>query len=294
MAKLAVSSVGFKNIEDIVSFHIETRVALELGVNLCEKDLEILHRAGVQVLSVHVPCPKRTLLPNFASRDDSIVAASRDIFLESCQTALKFGCEIVVLHPGYCMDDLMPTESGERERSLQRVVGSANVVVDRTYVLNEEYKLHFAALLKNIRNLLKDTRRLGIELACENLNPKYFYMVQTVEEITALAEIDGVNLCLDLGHLWISSLVHGFDYYGAIEEILMTGKVIEIHASNNDSTIGRYQDSHDHLYNGTIDYRRVVEILRTFDHKNLVFTVEVKHDPRSDLIFLEKIHFPVS
>jgi sugar phosphate isomerase/epimerase len=294
MAKLAVSSVGFKNVEDMVSFHTETRVALELGVNLCEEDLEVLHQSGVQVLSVHVPCPKRTSLPNFASRDDSIVAASRDIFLESCQTALKFGCEIVVLHPGYCMDDLMPTESGERERSLQRVVGSANVVVDRAYVLNKEYKLRFATMLGNIRGLVEDIRTVDVKLACENLNPKHFYMVQTSEEIRALASMDGVNLCLDLGHLWISSLVHGFDYCKAVEEVLMTGKVVEIHASNNNSAIGRYQDSHDHLYNGAIDYQEVVEILRRFDHENFVFTVEVKDDPRSDLTFLEKIDFPAT
>lgn len=288
---LAVSSVAFKDVEETRDFYVELNIPIELGVNLDKGQLDFLDKAKVKARSVHVPCPKSFMLPNFAAFDESVLNSSREIFLESCRTAFRFGCNIVSLHPGYCTDALMPTEPEEREKSLQRTTGRSQTVVEPSYVFEKNYMLHFEALERNLREITKEIKNFGLKLACENLNPKYFYMVQTPSEIKRLMDIDSVNICLDLGHLWISSLVHGFEFYSSVEELVSTGKVIEIHASNNDSSVGKYNDAHDHLYHGSIDYRRVLKILQKFDREDLLFTIEVKHDPRSDLLFLKESGF---
>lgn len=94
---LAVSSVAFKDVEETRDFYVELNIPIELGVNLDKGQLDFLDKAKVKARSVHVPCPKSFMLPNFATFDESVLNSSREIFWKVVErrsglVAISFHC----------------------------------------------------------------------------------------------------------------------------------------------------------------------------------------------------------
>jgi sugar phosphate isomerase/epimerase len=99
----------------------------------------------------------------------------------------------------------------------------------------------------------------------ENLNPRLTYLFQLPEELTALArEIPEIVFCVDLGHLWISSLAHGFEFLQGLREILATGRVVSVHVHDNPSTLGPppvLADDHTLIGSGRVPIGEALSVL---------------------------------
>ena len=71
-----------------------------------------------QVLSGHAPCPAGTFLPNLGSRNRENLEKSFNVIRESAVTTAYFEGEILVLHAGYTMDDLVYRDYRLRQATL--------------------------------------------------------------------------------------------------------------------------------------------------------------------------------
>ena len=251
--KISVSSIAFKNLEELT--------------------------------------PKEPLLPNFASFDSAALEKSLTILMKSVEVANELDVDTLVIHPGYALDGLLPTDSKERDALLAEwaekekdfIIHESFSVTEASYVKSDVYRKYLENLAFNLSKL-----RIFLEkhLALENLNPRLFYIPQTPEDVVYLVEKTDFDICLDTGHLWISSQVNDFDFYEGLESILRTHKVRVVHLNNNSSSSskGQFKDDHDHLLSGEIDMHKVLRILDGYDIE--VLTVEVKKDPTEDVTFL--------
>ena len=110
-----------------------------------------------------------------------------------------------------------------------------------SYVKSDVYRKYLENLVLNLSKL-----RIFLEkhLDLENLNPRLFYIPQIPEDVVYLVEKTGFDICLDTGHLWISSQVNEFDFYDGLVSILRTHKIRVVHLNNNSSNAskGRFGD----------------------------------------------------
>ena len=290
--KISVSSIAFKNLEELLNFFDSHRkMYLELGVNLSKRDISKIREKDIKISSLHVPSPKEPLLPNFASFDSAALEKSLTILMKSVEVANELDVDTLVIHPGYALDGLLPTDSKERDALLAEwaekekdfIIHESFSVTEASYVKSDVYRKYLENLAFNLSKL-----RIFLEkhLALENLNPRLFYIPQTPEDVVYLVEKTDFDICLDTGHLWISSQVNDFDFYEGLESILRTHKVRVVHLNNNssNSSKGQFKDDHDHLLSGEIDMHKVLRILDGYDIE--VLTVEVKRDPTEDVTFL--------
>lgn len=199
------------------------------------------------VVSVHAPCPRSAHFPNLGSRDPSVRRASLEDIRRSAETAAAFGAGFVVLHPGYTLDVAVPVDSSRRFAVLARHAGG-----EERYVWSREgsictpgycetaaCRLHREEATANLAEALRICESEGVELAVENLNPRVTYLFQLPAELVHVVHVlPQLRLCVDLGHLWISSLVHGFDFVSGLRDILATGRVVSAHVHDNDSRLG--------------------------------------------------------
>jgi sugar phosphate isomerase/epimerase len=113
-----------------------------------------------------------------------------------------------------------------------------------------------------------------VRLAVENLNPRVTYLFQLPEELVLLAsEVPEVVLCVDLAHLWISSLVHGFGFADGLLRILATGRVVTTHVHDNDSRLEpsrRLADDHAAIGTGRVPIRQALPLLAAAGVRTLV------------------------
>ena len=117
--KISVSSIAFKNLEELLNFFDSHRkMYLELGVNLSKRDISKIREKDIKISSLHVPSPKEPLLPNFASFDSAALEKSLTILMKSVEVANELDVDTLVIHPGYALDGLLPTDSKERDALL--------------------------------------------------------------------------------------------------------------------------------------------------------------------------------
>ncbi len=145
--------------------------------------------------------------------------------------------------------------------------------------------------LKHLQKAANVCINKGIRLAVENLNPRLTYLFQMPEDfIRLIKEIDNIFICIDIGHLWISALVHKFDYFDALESIISTDRVVSAHIHDNASVSGSnyyYNDDHGSIGSGNVPVRESVDILVKKSSANLI--VEAVSDPMRNLELLEEI-----
>jgi sugar phosphate isomerase/epimerase len=199
------------------------------------------------VVSVHAPCPRSMNFPNLGSRDPSVLRASLEDIRRSAETAAAFGAGFVVLHPGYALDVAVPVDSDRRLAALSRHAGDAaryiwspgGRICTPGYCETAEYRLRREDTTARLVEAVRLCTAEGVALAVENLNPRVAYLFQTPAELVGLVHaLPQLSLCVDLGHLWISSLVHGFDFVSGLRDMLATGRVVSAHVHDNGSQLG--------------------------------------------------------
>jgi sugar phosphate isomerase/epimerase len=91
-----------------------------------------------------------------------------------------------------------------------------------------------------------------------------------------LAALQDVYLCLDVGHLWISSFVYEFPYLPAIQRILDTKKVVNCHLHSNATNAGmkRFSDDHHTFDKHDFPARQVLGLLVESGANLVLETVE--------------------
>ena len=122
----------------------------------------------------------------------------------------------------------MPVDSNRRLAALVRHAGAearyvwsqGGSICAPGYCESAEYRLHREEATANLAEAARLCADEGIELAVENLNPRVTYLFQLPAELVRLVHaLPQLRLCVDLGHLWISSLVHGFDFLRGLRDL---------------------------------------------------------------------------
>jgi sugar phosphate isomerase/epimerase len=205
------------------------------------------------VVSVHAPCPRAACFPNLGSRDPAVRRKSLEDIRQSAQTAAAFGAGLVVLHPGYTLDVAVSVDANRRLATLARHAGGEERYVwsrdgsicTPGYCESAAYRLHREEAVANLAEAERLSAEEGVELAIENLNPRVTYLFQLPAELAHVVHaVPRLRICVDLGHLWISSLVHGFDYLAGLRALTATGRVASAHVHDNGSRLGTRVSEH--------------------------------------------------
>jgi sugar phosphate isomerase/epimerase len=251
--RIACSTVSFRGVDAVAAYQsayrsdIGSEPLFELSYEWeLDSPAQVPGLRGA-VVSVHAPCPRSAYFPNLGSRDPSVLRASFEDIRRSAETAAAFGAEFVVLHPGYTLDVAVPVDSNRRLAALARHAGDAaryiwsqgGRICTPGYCETAEYRLRREEATAKLAEAARLCADEGIGLAVENLNPRVTYLIQLpVELVRVVHAVPQLRLCVDLGHLWISSLVHGFDFLHGLRDILATGRVVSAHVHDNGSLLG--------------------------------------------------------
>ena len=250
------------------------------------------------VLSGHIPCPQNKYLPNLGSRSSLVIQNSLETIKASTDTVSSFGGTILVLHAGYTTDEPVFTENRKREKKLREYEKkslylwlSEGSICKPGYAESDEYKIHMEITLKNLKKAANISMDRGIKLAVENLNPRLTYLFQMPEDFVRMTEeIDNLYICIDVGHLWISSLVHKYDYFEALNILVSTGRVVTAHIHDNNSRAEgnlRFSDDHGSLGTGTVPVKESISIIAKNSSANLI--IEAVSEPEKNLSMLDGI-----
>ena len=259
---VGVSLVAFPTVEAVRRFMDEARSlcghapVFELSYTTTADFLEAAAFLKGHTLSAHAPCPRAELFPNLGSRDPAVVEKSLEAIRRSAAAAAAFGARTLVLHPGYTTDGMVFSDPRRRLAALDSTADSEGAwlwikdgsVCRPGYCRSPRYRLHVQTATGNLPRACAVCAAEGVQLAVENLNPRLTYLFQLPGELARLvAGIPELALCVDLGHLWISSLVHGFGFIDGLREILATGRVTTTHVHDNASRLGpppQFADDH--------------------------------------------------
>ncbi len=234
-----------------------------------------------RVVSAHACCPSTEFFPNLASADPEVVAQSLADMEATLQTALEFGAKIVVLHAGYVTDLAMPSSYEARKPILARPEFIKDIRHEDGAICGPEYRLSpgyipYAERAKErLVALARRYAKSAVRLAVENLNPRVGYLFHSPEEMLELAALDpDLWLCLDVGHLYITSFAFGFDYLEGLKTIVGSGKVASCHLHANSSRNGRYRDDHFSLEQNGFPLAEVLSIVAASEANLIVEAVE--------------------
>ena len=288
----AISLVALNTVEKVKqiindSFH---KLKFELSYEMSRETLERMRPfLKEKVVSVHAACPNVEFFPNLASHDESVLKQSFKDLEMSLDTANSFGAKILVVHPGYATDKAIPSDNIKREPILTGeeffpfVLKKEGSICQKDYTISDQYNRYKDQALSNLEIFASTCKEQNIILAVENLNPRVGYLFQTPHEMLHLVKkVPSCSICLDVGHLWVSSCLYGFDFIDGLKRILATGKVATTHLHSNSSrpiTEGEdllLEDSHSSLEKYGFPYKEVIkEIYKA--GANLV--LEVKEKP---------------
>ena len=225
-----ISLVGIGSPEEVLAIRRRFPDAyFELPYNLRSLD-GMAEAASGRIASLHSLCPCRDYFPNFASDDDTVVSWSSEEMMKDAMTARQLGATVLVLHPGYLIPSLVPSEKNARLRlmesgELDRFVGiSSGSICREDYISRPEYRAAFERMLPNLRELSDRLEKMGIILAVENLNPRAGYMLVHPDEMVEIAERTKLHFALDIGHLHVSAERFGLDFLHSLERILSIRK----------------------------------------------------------------------
>lgn len=246
----AISLVGFKKAEEVLALIMEyddpavqKHAHFELSYQLEPRMLRDLKPIVTgRVISVHAGCPSSSVFPNLASSDPAVLTESNEILEDSMATARSFGASILVMYPGYVMDRAMPVGNLERQSLLNSeefapfIWRKEGAICNREYIDTPEYWEYFDRAAFQLGKFAKKCKENGLKLAIENQNLRVGYLCHTAVGMERLVEASpDIYLCLDVGHLWISSCLYGFDFINTLQRIVDTGRVAISHLHSNRS-----------------------------------------------------------
>ncbi|MDY0288074.1 MAG: TIM barrel protein [Sphaerochaeta sp.] len=295
MQSQVISLVGFTSTAAIKEYLDEfADMSVELSYKMDRQFLdEVAPLVEGRVASVHACCPQEPIFPNFGSHDKEVLQTSYRAVEESFKTAIRFQASIVVLHPGYVTDLGIPSDNKMREALLadpsfrQYVFKKEGSICYPSYPHSDVYLRHARQARGELPKVALLGKGYGVRLAVENLNPRVGYLLQTPQEMVALTEGNpDLFLCLDVGHLWISSCLYGFDYFAGLRTILETQRVINchLHANSSQALTEQYADDHHSLDKYDFPYEEVVALLLETDANLVLETVE---NPRANTMLLK-------
>ncbi|HEY9053895.1 MAG TPA: TIM barrel protein [Rectinemataceae bacterium] len=219
-----------------------------------------------RVASLHACCPATRNFPNFASADPEVIAQSFSDMEATLATARRFGAAIVVLHAGYLTDSPMPASYEERKVLLAQpefandVRHADGAICGPDYNKSPKYRRYATRTMENLVELAERYALQNVKVAAENLNPRVGYLFHTPDEMIQIASLHpNLGICLDVGHLYISSFAYGFDYIEGIRSIIATGKVLTCHLHSNSSSPSRFRDDHHSIDRNGFPIARVLE-----------------------------------
>ena len=244
-----------------------------------------------RIASIHSLCPRRDFFPNFASDDEDAVSWSFSEVLADAVTAGRAGASIIVLHPGYMIPDLVPSDKDKRLAvmegdALRPFIAIGNGSICREdYPSNPVYREAFERLIPRLEKLSGELRSRGITLAVENLNPRAGYMLVHPDEIAELAERTSLSFTLDIGHLLVSAERFSLDFLSSLDRILSTGRVVTTHLHSNpsDRHRGIFSDSHQSLDRFGMPWKEAIWMIEESGANMILETVE---DPVHNLELL--------
>lgn len=292
---LGHSLVSFKNVSEIKQFMnnlndtIRSRICFELSYEMDRSFIESVGFLKGKVHSAHAPCPYGKYLPNFGSSDKDVISSAIDSIKETIDILKQFGGNVLVLHAGYTIDGFVPTDFKARKK-LTLEQSTSGEYCDNSYPISDLYKRHLDITIRNLKEASKLCRDAGITLAVENLNPRPTYLFQVVNDFFKLiSEVDDIGICIDIGHLWISSQVYGYNYLDALTTLLNTGRVVSTHIHDNNSNInikGSITDSHSPIGNGCIPIKTSVQ--RILELSSAPLICEAKQYPLYNINMLHE------
>ena len=241
--------------------------------------------------SVHSLCPRRAFFPNFASSDESVLSWSFSEMLRDAETAAAFGASILVLHPGYIIPSLVPSDKEERMKVMGGDALKDYIAIDKgsictaSYIHEARYREAFERMIPRLEELSRLLREKGLTLAVENLNPRAGYMLVHPDEMVELSERTSLSFALDIGHLYVSAERFSFDFLSSLERILSTGRVVTTHLHSNpsDRHEGIFSDSHQSLDRFTMPWKDALGMIEESGANMILETVE---DPVHNLELL--------
>ncbi len=246
--------------------------SFELSYNLKRDRLQELVFLKGRVLSVHAPCPETEFYPNFGSNDTTIVEESFAIIEETLSTAVEFGARRIVLHPGYTLDVPVYTEFCKRnsmikdflDRDREFALFPDDTFCTPKYSKSSGYMEYLNNSFGNLERAAELCKSKGVELAIENLNPRLTYLYQSPDDIlSAVRVVDNLGVCLDLGHLWITTEVYRLDFIETVKRLARAGMVSTVHVHDNNSRFPDFlADQHLIPGEGIIPIIEAVKILK--------------------------------
>ena len=302
---IALSLTGLKTKEEILEyiagFEAETgsKALFELSYTMGQGFLDFVKpELCGRTVSVHAVCPSMEFFPNLASGDAGVIERSNRDLDTTLDTATEFGVSFIVVHPGYATNRAIPADEALRQRLLTSVEFEPYIRVQKgsicgpDYTDTPRYRFFMERTLANLAQFGVRCIERGIVLAIENLNPRAGYLIQTPRDmIETVRVLPSAGLCLDIGHLWISDTVYGFDFLESIKRILSTGRVVTTHLHSNHSTNSgaegaRHTDDHESLDVGNVPVR---EALRLLSGSGATLVIEAKEEALKNGIYLSTL-----
>lgn len=289
MAYKGISLVGFATVAEIESYLEQCPDAcFELSYNMSPEFLkEVSPLLQGRVLSLHACVPEESFFPNFGSYDPDVLASSRAAVERTAETAVRHGADIIVLHPGYLTDFMVSSRYEERSKLMngpefEPFVGRKKGSIARSDLISmSEYQSRFTHMADEIGELqLVLQRRYGVRIAVENLNPRAGYLNMSPDELKMLPS--NISLCLDVGHLWISHFVFGFDFLTAVSAYIADARLVTMHLHSNKSDGLVLEDTHDDFFANCFPSAKILDLVG--DDVNLI--LETVKNPVENTRFL--------
>ena len=180
--------------------------------SMLEEVVAGVKRAGYRVLSVHLPYDRQTLEQLAQAKEGAVTRMIRWM-----RAAADMGAKIAVMHT-------IPVRPREKAADVNRQI---------------------------IGRLVNEARSLGLTLAVENRLEGDLFGSSLDELLELVKGIDGLYLCLDVGHLNVNSKSLPDEVQKAVNV------VAEVHAHDNDG----FSDLHLPPMTGTIDWFRLAGAL---------------------------------
>lgn len=292
MKKKAISLVGFKTCDEIAAcIEAYPEARFELAYNMSEDFLEkAAPLIAGRVVSLHACSPMEPYFPNFGSDDPVVIQESETMLMRSARTALRFGADIMVLHPGYLTDQRVSSNYAGRAELMkgpefQDYIGRKKGYIARRDILDTEgYRRRFSVMTEHVARVSERLLGMGITLAVENLNPRAGYLYMQPEELESFPP--QLRFCLDVGHLWVSHFVFGFEFLPAVERMLGSGRIVSLHLHSNPSDGDILEDSHGDFNAAGFPAAEIIRLAKDLP-VNLV--LETLQSPVGNMVSLDEL-----
>ncbi len=289
---VGLSLSGVRNMESLRKISTDFpdcsfELSYSFNPDLLEEAVSLLQG---RIVSVHALTPKREFFPNLGWQ--GALSWSENEILKDAEYASSLGARRLVLHPGYAMKDMIYTDTEKRLIQVEKSplknysIEGFPRIASPDYLNCAEYREAFEVMVENAVKVSSEVEKSGVELCFENLVPRPGYLFIHPKEMHLLSE-KGLSLCLDTGHLQVSSAVFGFDPVTEACSIIETGAVKTMHVHSNGSRDGFYMDSHENPGLYIKDLKKLVDCARA---NGAELISEVKDDPYLSVNLLTSLY----